>query len=243
LQNGYNHVYANDLGGGIKSDYGGENWIYSNSIFDSSDSGAFLTNRDIFMGNMVVDNQKHGVTIVNRDNVFLVGNVVKNNSLESDNTYHGIEVSGYGGAVNKATLIGNRCWNRDPTLAGSGNGLQDCGIFLDYDINDSLIFGNNLTTDFGETTLKKGASYSPSNVLLGKNLGYKTVNYGSTSVADGDTIAHGLAEEPTIVILETMSTNQANPSAKDGTNITVSLVDQTGSAVTTAETVFWRAWI
>jgi len=72
--------------------------------------------------------------------------------------------------------------------------------------------------------------------------GYKTANQGSASVADGDTIAHGLDETPEVVILETQSANQANPSSIDASDITVSLVDQGGSAVTTAETVLWRAY-
>jgi len=72
--------------------------------------------------------------------------------------------------------------------------------------------------------------------------GYKTHNSGSASVADGGTIAHGLAETPSYVNLTaSVDGHIAVATAVDATSITVGLVDDAGSAVGTAETVYWEA--
>jgi len=72
--------------------------------------------------------------------------------------------------------------------------------------------------------------------------GYTTENSGSASVADGDTIAHGLDETPTFVNLTaSVDGHIAVATNVDATSITVGLVDDAGSAVGTAETVYWEA--
>jgi len=72
--------------------------------------------------------------------------------------------------------------------------------------------------------------------------GYTTENSGSASVADGDTIAHGLDETPSYVNLTaSVDGHIAVATAVDATSITVGLVDDAGSAVGTAETVYWEA--
>jgi len=91
--------------------------------------------------------------------------------------------------------------------------------------------------------LEQGINYSGGTIdKFVETTGYVTANSGSASVADTDTIAHGLDETPSYVNLTaSVDGHIAVATAVDATSITVGLVDDAGSAVGTAETVYWEA--
>jgi hypothetical protein len=73
---------------------------------------------------------------------------------------------------------------------------------------------------------------------LGKG---KKLAVGSSSVADGDTIDTGLNNVEVIVLTTTNATHIAAATSISGGTVTVGLLNNTGAAVTTAETVYWIA--
>lgn len=69
-----------------------------------------------------------------------------------------------------------------------------------------------------------------------------TENGGSSLVANGDTIAHGLVSTPIMVNLTNSDANHlVAVTATDDTNITVGLKDNAGNNVNTPELVYWYA--
>jgi hypothetical protein len=64
--------------------------------------------------------------------------------------------------------------------------------------------------------------------------------YGPATVADGDTIAHGLRVAPRFIQVFPTAPNRMVGGTVDQDEITVSLRDETGAAVTTPEDVFFR---
>lgn len=77
---------------------------------------------------------------------------------------------------------------------------------------------------------------------IARNTGYVTEGTGSASVSNAGTITHGLAGTPTHVTLTTSAGKHiAAATALSATTITVALHDDTGSAVTVAEPVYWSA--
>jgi len=74
------------------------------------------------------------------------------------------------------------------------------------------------------------------------NIGYTTENSGTATIASGNTsvtVAHGLASEPSFVILTGTHSEvkDAYVSAKDSTNITITV----DSAVTADRDIYWYA--
>lgn len=65
---------------------------------------------------------------------------------------------------------------------------------------------------------------------------------GTASIANGNTISHGLGRTPTAAtITPTVAKRLASITAKSSTTLTVSLHDDTGAAITVAENVNWWA--
>lgn len=65
----------------------------------------------------------------------------------------------------------------------------------------------------------------------------------ATNVSDGGTIAHGLPSTPTYALVTPSTASEmASVTAKDGTNITVAIKKDDGTAGT-QQTIYWRAWI
>lgn len=77
--------------------------------------------------------------------------------------------------------------------------------------------------------------------VLRDNVGYPTDVGGRTSVADGGVIDHGLAEEPSVVTVESQSPVRAFPREIDGERVVVGLVDVEGAPIDDAEPVLWEA--
>ncbi len=80
------------------------------------------------------------------------------------------------------------------------------------------------------------------NSQIAGNIGYCTANGGSALVADGYTIVHGLASQPTIITLTpSVPGRMAAATTVDSIAITVSLRNTGGEEITVPETVYWYA--
>lgn len=123
---------------------------------------------------------------------------------------------------------------------------------------DSYVFGNDVGAMridgmtggqvlLNRTKIRK-QGFPPNNVDLKFNTttdnsyGFTTENGGTASVADGGTISHGLNTTPTIVnVTSSVQGHVASVSSVGSSDITIELSDSSGSAVTSAETVYWEA--
>jgi hypothetical protein len=104
-----------------------------------------------------------------------------------------------------------------------------------------FIFHNNRISNF-EGSMPTMFSGTITNSQITHNMGYTTKNGGSASVANGDTIAHGLVSAPIIVNLTTSDASHiAAVTATDDIHITIGLKDNTGNNVNTPELVYWYA--
>lgn len=80
------------------------------------------------------------------------------------------------------------------------------------------------------------------NTRVRNNIGWKTEARGSASITNGSLVAHGLAGTPTFVsVTPAVAKRIVAVTARDGTNLAISLHDDTGAAIAVAETVYWRA--
>jgi hypothetical protein len=78
--------------------------------------------------------------------------------------------------------------------------------------------------------------------IVRSNHGWVTENGGSASKSNGQTIAHGLSVTPTkVTVTGSVAKRIAGVTAVDATNITIALYDDTGTAVSVAEPVYWEA--
>lgn len=90
-------------------------------------------------------------------------------------------------------------------------------------------------------TIAERFYFSRSGVRIGGGTLIVERKSGATSVADGGTIAHGMASTPTIVSLQTSVAGEfASATTLDSTNITVSIKKHDGTAGTT-QTIYWIA--
>ena len=66
-------------------------------------------------------------------------------------------------------------------------------------------------------------------------------NGDRATVVDGETIAHGLTESPTSVVLQTESANHAFPTRIGDETFTAAMVGIDGEPVDSPEPVHWQA--
>jgi hypothetical protein len=246
MASAWNWIINNDLGGGCLIPGQGPTWLLGNSIFSSDTHGVVTQGRTMVMNNIVIDNQESGIRYYsgNEDRGVIRGNVVQNNCLSGDFGY-GIDIGGSGKTTEGVLVSENRCWNRDTSLVGSGEGTQDVGMALRGTIENSIITDNYLKTGNGQDYALEWGTAPGDNNVVRDNIGAPSATSGNASVADGGTISHGLHSvfSPSLgdVRVWTASTNRAYATAVDDTNITVALEDPSGASVGTAETVYFEA--
>lgn len=159
----------------------------------------------------------------NNINATIVNNVIE------DWLDAGVYVANY--ATNVGTIIrGNTITQieRDQRYGVVVAGANATGTIIE----NNVVSGNSTAaiSDSGTETIKRF------------NSGYVTENEGVASIADGGTIVHGCAEAPTIVNLT--AANQGyivSVSSIDATNITVDIVDYSGTQITSSVNVYWSA--
>lgn len=142
-----------------------------------------------------------------------------------DDASDGIRLEADDGAYRGISILANRC-----------HGHPGGGIALYGPHEGTIVLGNSLAGN------AEGAiAYDERPDVLRENVGYPTETGGRTTVADGDRIDHGLAEEPAVVTIEPRSPARAFVRTVDDERIVVGLVDPAGESIHDAEPVFWEA--
>lgn len=177
----------------------------------------------------------YNVNYVNISNNYIYGgasygigiDLVLNSNIACNYIYGatiGIRVAG---AANYNNIIGNFV-----------QGCSSIGLHIRNTATGNIAKNNALISNTGGNLLDEGIT----SVVL-NNHGYVSEKSGTASIADGGTIAHGLAKTPTSVsVVGATSGDILSITSVDATNITVAIkkqVDGTGDAV--AQNVYWRA--
>lgn len=142
-----------------------------------------------------------------------------------DNAADGIELDAGDGAYRGISIVANRC-----------HGHSERGVALRGPHEEALVLGNSLPGNAAGAI-----AYDERPGVLRDNVGYLTEAGGRTTVADGGEIDHGLAEEPSVVTIQSQSPARAFPRAVDDERIVVGLVDAEGAPIDDAEPVLWEA--
>ncbi len=109
------------------------------------------------------------------------------------------------------------------------------GIITDTDVTNAEIHDNNLWHTH-DKLVKLGRGGSVSN-----NLGYLTENENATTIADGDSVSHGLVTAPgRVFTTTTIAGEHASVTALDTKMFTVAIKKTDGTAGST-QRVYWRA--
>lgn len=205
--------------------------ISGNSVNNCVSDGIFIapsttpTNgvRFSITGNMVHGCGGNGIQ-ANGDYGAITGNLVYDCDQSGSND--GLILLGN---ANWVTVSGNTCVDSN---GGAGVGIREVGT------SNNNVITSNLLKDVGTGISKVGA-----NTIVKDNNGeYVDHNWGVASVANGDTIAHGISGTPSMVNLTASAPNRIVTCSRDGTNITVGLTQADGStAIVVAEDVFWEA--
>lgn len=158
-------------------------------------------------------------------------NSILDASQDTDNTYVAIAISA---ACDSVRVHGNTVLKRSTTKTQAG-GIAIAATCTNNEITDNVFQGktNNLWYGAGATFTR-----------LSDNIGYVTRNHGAAAnIADGGTIAHGLAATPTRAnVSASVSGEFASVTGLDGTNITVAIKKHDNTAGTT-QTIYWEAEI
>ncbi len=164
------------------------------------------------------------------------------------------ETSALVASGNNSLIVGNYISGR----MASGYAL----LYLDSTASNCVVSNNRVATNHGGFAVAIGETGSGTNNVFVDNsisgfpawmgassasrlegtVNFKTEGGGSASVVNGGTIAHGLAVNPSVVnVTASVAKREVAVTAKDGTNLTIALHDDTGAAIAVAETVYWEA--
>jgi hypothetical protein len=154
---------------------------------------------------------------------------IKGGFIYSVSAYHGIRITN--GANNR--IIGVRI--KDIQTVSSYAILEDGGSSAYNIIEDNDVSGNSLTTVIYITA---------STTIVRNNAGFKTENWGVAHIHYGETFNHGLAKNPTVVLLTTTGDGTiAVVAGKTDSIVTVGLYNTTdGEPVYTSEDIYWYAY-
>ena len=191
------------------------------------EAGIFVANADrvSISGNTTRATYDDGIRVSGSTFIDVVGNVCTNSVIGS-----GIIVFASSGGTttsHSVSIYGNSC------TANADHGITINGAA------DRISIVANTTRLNTVGTINLGSS---TNTLVSNNLGYRTRNQGTATVANGGTISHGLSATPTAYrITPTVADRAVAVTAASSTTITVSLTQLNGTAVTVAESVNWEA--
>ncbi len=183
-------------------------------------------------GNTCDSNRYHGIQVgPNAAGTVVTGNVCTNNNQHGATdglTRAGIHLNG----VARAVVVGNRCTDTQAIKT------QDFGIKGTLNELNCVVTGNSLE---GNKT-RSMDSLQAANNYLGANPGHIVRGGGRASVANGGTIAHGLATTPLwAVVSAEVPGHIAVCTGRSATDLTIGLWNHDGTLVTVAEPVHWYA--
>jgi hypothetical protein len=155
--------------------------------------------------------------------------VDSNNSIVSNNVIKGV-------GTNTGILIKD---NSNNNIVNS-NSVNNYVTGINESVSSS---GNNTITDNVVLGNTNPVSTTGTNTKVYKNMGYTTENKNTTSVVNGDYVAHGLATIPNYVKLTPTAYNMtAYLMSKNSTHIRIGLYyTTTGTNVTSSTNVTWYA--
>lgn len=172
------------------------------------------------VGNYIEGAYFSGMHLRGIENSVIANNIIKNSGQGASATYDDGMMLFDGtylvaGSVDNL-IIGNRCFD------DQGVKTQSYGVKTFQNADRNIIVGNNVRDN-----KDGGMSLVGSNNIVRDNLGYITENSGSsTGTGAQQTIAHGLATTPTLVLLSDKESG-ANPyqsAAANATNIYITAV-------------------
>lgn len=165
------------------------------------------------------------------DVVVIRGNIVKGYSEATADGFDGIRLDQY---LVAPIVQGNHVARRFAET-GAANGRNAISL-LSANIVDAVV-----TDNYVANAATAEISDSGTTSLIRNNKGYVTENWGSTSVADGGTISHGLVGTPAVVTVSATTSGEfVSVTAKGATTFTVAIKKHDNSAGTTAN-VEWHA--
>lgn len=234
------HVIGNQCvtpGGNGIYNAGGMNFIIENHFGNGESHGIYNFRGDytLIHNNVFNNNDKNGIYIQESDDCVITGNMLRGNGELTNNVYDGIRMGcSTGGHTCNYNIVHN-----NKIFWESGNKMKYCigEVESAGDVDYNSIQGNMVRDGQTGQILKVGA-----NTIVRNNPGHKTENHGTAaSVADGGTIAHGLAAAPTYVSVAASAAGEiVTVASVDGTNITVAIKDNDDSTGTT-QTIYWEA--
>jgi hypothetical protein len=183
------------------------------NITGVEDGIAISGNECLITGNRVLDAARRGIGIYGDHNI------IANNSIPEAGA-SGIYVSGNYNIIKS-----------NVTSVTGFYGIQELG-------DNNRLFNNDLSGCGTATNL------TGTNVHLKGNIGYVSENSGASGViADGGTIAHGLATTPThAIITGSVAGEIVNVTGLGAANLTIAIKSNAGAAGTN-QVIYWRAWV
>lgn len=196
-----------------------------------------------FIGCNFDKNENHGLYVESTSQYINVvgGHATDNDDLDTGNLA-GIAFEGGSPGAQHFTVKGVQVHAQTALY----NKNQAYGIQIGTGCDNFILEGNNVSGNV-TTNIFNNAGYGPTKIVK-DNIGWVTENYGTANVSPDalgeDTIAHGLAANPSFVqaVIVGDTPNHADVESHDGTNITVRIKDSSGADVTTgAYVVKWEA--
>jgi len=179
-----------------------------------------------------------GINVYQSDNVVVEGNIVFNcgqNDGMDPTDRSGISLWGtLVHHVTKCRVANNSAFDDQPTPT------QQYGILCDGDTHDNVIENN---TVYGNVLAQIHNTNGEAQVIR-NNDGYVTENGGAAaSIADGDTISHGLAATPTYVTAVPSVAGEVVAVNTIGSSTFKVEIKQHDGSAGTQQTIYWRAWV
>jgi parallel beta-helix repeat protein len=212
-------------------------WLHNVSRVQNLNAGitTVLSSDIIIRGNTIYDNRYAGVFLSSRKGAIVSNNIFMRN-------HRGVYLAGHSNAI----VEGNQ-------LSSNGEGIRM------YEVaSNNLITGNLIKDSYQEgilvTHLTCQNNYLVDNHLINNavqifdngtdtvirdNEGYRTENWGVTSVVNGSFIEHSLVATPTIVQLTPTTPRIVAVSFKNSTHIQVGLLLLDGTPITEPEEINW----
>jgi hypothetical protein len=198
------------------------------------DGGASAINANIVASNISISNNvsKWGSTAGPKTAGINIAPIIQASAI----TITGNSLKSLGDGINLKTVAGiSIIGNYLNSETGKYAIVTDDNVYY-LNAANNLFLGNG-----GGMSFPNGpsATYPPT---IHNNTGYLTENYGAEeSVADGGTIAHGLAGTPDYVeVTGTIAGEIITVTSIDATNITIAIKTHAG-AVGTTQTIYWEA--
>jgi len=211
--------------------------VVGNSVYNANLKGLNMAGciDCLISGNFIDECGQAGIEIYRSQKCSITNNICINNSQGAAGGNYGIKIWDNSGGVPCTNLIvtGNLCYDNQGTKT-QGYGIRE------LDSSDYNLYAHNMLAD----NLTAPIAIVGANSQVIENLGYVSENGGvSDVIADGGTIAHGLATTPTYAIITgSVAGEIVNVTGLGAANLTIAIKTNAGAAGTN-QAIYWRAWL